>query len=383
MKTWYFSECPYPALPDADTYDSIRVWLPNKHYDPKIGAGLYDMYLDLWQQADEHGLNVMTNEHHQTATCLVPAVPLMAAILARTTRNARILILGNPIANRRDPLRIAEEMALIDNLSKGRLDVGFVRGVPFEILPANSRPTGMYDRMWEAHDLILAAWQDHDGPFSWEGNWHYRYVNIWPRPYQQPRPPVWVTGTSPGSIPPIAERGHTMACFVTGWDITKALFDSYRKTWVATHGTPCPADRLAYGVQVYVADGEREAQEGASMLRWYFDANKVPPYLTAPPGYTPPARMAAAGTSTAPIPQARQARGKSLEWMIEKGVLFAGTPDQVIKQIRAFNDYVGGFGHILMMGHAGPMTYAQTSRSLELYANEVAPALDEFATATP
>jgi alkanesulfonate monooxygenase SsuD/methylene tetrahydromethanopterin reductase-like flavin-dependent oxidoreductase (luciferase family) len=69
--------------------------------------------------------------------------------------------------------------------------------------------------------------------------------------------------------------------------------------------------------------------------------------------------------------------------MIEKGVLFAGTPDQVIKQIRAFNDYVGGFGHILMMGHAGPMTYAQTSRSLELYANEVAPALDEFATATP
>src|SRR5260370_34510956 len=116
MKTWYFSECPYPNLPDPSTYDSIRVSLPNELYDPAVGAGLYDLYLDLWQQADERGLDVMTNEHHATATCLVPAVPIIAGILARTTKRARILILGNPIANRRDPLRVAEEMALIDNL---------------------------------------------------------------------------------------------------------------------------------------------------------------------------------------------------------------------------------------------------------------------------
>ena len=379
MQTWYFSECPYPALPDASTYESIRVSLPNRHYDPQVGAGLYDMYLDLWQQADEYGLNVMTNEHHQTATCIVPAVPLMAAVLARTTKRARILILGNPVANRRDPLRIAEEMAMIDNLSKGRLEVGFVRGVPFEILPANSRPTGMHDRMWEAHDLILKAWTEHDGPFSWEGTWHYRYVNIWPRPYQQPRPPVWVTGTSPSSIPPIAERGHTMACFVTGWDATKLLFGEYRKTWAATHdGAECPDDRLAYGVQVFVADSEAQALAGAEQLRWYFDANKVPPYLTQPPGYTAPKRLAALGSSTAPIPQARQARGQSLDWMISKGVLFAGTPDQVVDQIKRFYDYVGGFGHVLMMGHAGPMPYDITARSLELYAQEVAPRLQEL-----
>ncbi|MGI5129862.1 LLM class flavin-dependent oxidoreductase [Pseudonocardia sp. CA-107938] len=380
MQTWYFSECPYPALPDPDTYDSIRVSLPNKNFDPVVGAGLYDMYLDLWQQADEQGLNVMTNEHHATATCIVPATPLMAAILARTTKKARILILGNPIANRRDPLRIAEEMAMIDVLSKGRLEVGFVRGVPFEVLPANSRPTGMHERMWEAHDLILKAWDEHEGPFSWEGTWHHRYVNIWPRPYQQPRPPVWVTGTSPSSIPPIAQRGHTMACFVTGWDMTKKLYDSYRETYTATNGVECPADRLAYGVQVFVGETEAQARVGAEKLRWYFDANKVPPYLAQPPGYTAPARLAMIGTSTAPVPQARQAKNQSLDWMIEKGVLFAGTPDQVVDQIRRFHDAVGGFGHILMMGHAGPMGFKETSRSLELYATEVAPRLGELAS---
>jgi alkanesulfonate monooxygenase SsuD/methylene tetrahydromethanopterin reductase-like flavin-dependent oxidoreductase (luciferase family) len=384
VKTWYFSECPYPALPDASTYDSIRVSLPSENYDPAVGARLYDMYLDLWQQADGVGLNVMTNEHHATATCLVPAVPVIAGILARTTRQARILILGNPIANRRDPLRVAEEMALIDNLSKGRLEVGFVRGVPFEVLPANSRPTGMHDRMWEAHDLILRAWETHDGPFSWEGGWHHRYVNIWPRPYQQPRPPVWVTGTSPSSVAPIASRGHTMACFVTGFDATRVLFDEYRRHYaLANDGAACPPDRLAYGVQVYVADSEEKARQGAMAMRWYFDANKVPPYLATPPGYTAPSRMAATGTSTAPIPQARQAKGQPFEWLTGKGVLFAGTPDQVVGQIHTFYNSVGGFGHVLMMGHAGAMTYDQAARSLDLYAKEVAPRLDDLMTTSP
>jgi alkanesulfonate monooxygenase SsuD/methylene tetrahydromethanopterin reductase-like flavin-dependent oxidoreductase (luciferase family) len=382
MQTWYFSECPYPALPDPDTYDSIRVWLPSRNYDPQVGAGLYDMYLDLWQQADEVGLNVMTNEHHQTATCLVPAVPIIAGILARTTRNARILILGNPIANRRDPLRVAEEMAMIDNLSRGRLEVGFVRGVPFEVLPANSRPTGMHERMWEAHDLILKAWQTTDGPFSWEGNWNYRYVNLWPRPYQEPHPPIWVTGTSPSSVPAIAERGHTMACFVTGADVARTLYDTYRSAYLAAHGREAGPDRLAYGVQVFVADSERQALEGAEVLRWYFDANKVPPYLANPPGYSPPKRAAATVTSTAPVPQARQARNRSLEWMIENGVMFAGTPDTVVEQITRFYERVGGLGHILMMGHAGPLEYGPTARSLELYAKEVAPRLQELGIRT-
>ncbi|MDE0058960.1 MAG: LLM class flavin-dependent oxidoreductase, partial [Defluviicoccus sp.] len=85
MKTWFFTEDAYPYLPDPDTYESIRVNLPNKHYDPDIGADLYHRYLDMWNAADEIGLEIMLNEHHQTATCVVPAAPLMLAILARET----------------------------------------------------------------------------------------------------------------------------------------------------------------------------------------------------------------------------------------------------------------------------------------------------------
>ena len=101
MKTWFFTEDAYPNLPDAESYESIRVNLPNKHFDPALGADLYNMYLDIWGAADEMCLEIMLNEHHQTATCVLPAAPIALGVLARETKQARLLILGNPIVNRK------------------------------------------------------------------------------------------------------------------------------------------------------------------------------------------------------------------------------------------------------------------------------------------
>ncbi|HEY4721154.1 MAG TPA: LLM class flavin-dependent oxidoreductase, partial [Anaerolineae bacterium] len=197
MQAWHFTEMPYPHVPPGDQLESMRVTIPSKLYDPKIGSDLYNRYLDEHVIADELGLNIMLNEHHQTATCLDAAAPLMAAILARQTKNARICILGNPIANRGDPIRIAEEMAIVDNISRGRLDCGFVRGVPYEIFAANTNPTQTLERLWEGVDLIVKAWTSHDGPFNFEGRFtHRRVINVWPRPYQQPHPMIWITGSS-------------------------------------------------------------------------------------------------------------------------------------------------------------------------------------------
>ena len=183
MRAWHFSETAYPYLPPADSYPSIRVSLPNRIYDPAKGAALYDRYIDEWLIAEDEGVEIMLNEHHQTATCVDPAAPLMLAALARLSKTARLLILGNPIANRRQPVRVAEEMAMVDVLSHGRLEAGFVRGVPYEILPANSNPVRMNERHWEALDLIVKCWTHHDGPFSHEGRFfHHRSINIWPRP---------------------------------------------------------------------------------------------------------------------------------------------------------------------------------------------------------
>src|SRR5580704_5874088 len=141
MEIWHFTEMPYPHLPPLETLSVTGVTLPNSYFDPKVGAALYHRYLDEYLIADDLGFNMMLNEHHQLPACINATVPLPAAILARQSKKGRILILGNPIANRKEPVRIAEEMAMIDCISEGRLDVGFVRGVANEILPGNTNPT--------------------------------------------------------------------------------------------------------------------------------------------------------------------------------------------------------------------------------------------------
>src|SRR5262249_60848259 len=114
-----------------------RVRRPNRHCDPEGAARLYNRYLDEWMLADELGLNIIVNEHHATATCMSASVHLTLAILARQTKRARLLGLGTPIANRNDPVRMAEEMSIIDVISRRRLEMGIIKGLPYEIVPTD------------------------------------------------------------------------------------------------------------------------------------------------------------------------------------------------------------------------------------------------------
>ena len=379
FKTWFFTEDCYPDLPDPGSYESIRVALPSRHCDPRNASRLYHQYLDLWCAADEIGLEIMVNEHHQTATCMVPAAPIMLGILARQTSRARLLILGNPLPNRSQPVRVAEEMAMVDVISKGRLECGFVRSVPYEAAPANVLPYRGTERLWEAHDLIVKAWTTHDGPFSFEGEWHHhRQVNVWPRPWQQPHPPVWITTGSAGSTDPVARRKHVAAVFLAGYARVRPIFDGYRAGYLKHHGAPAPLDRLAYCALVHVADDEREAEDGAEQLMWYMRANKVSEPWRNPPGYHPPA-LAASIMRGARVSGTGAAYSTDLGEHMRRGNVFAGTPDQVFRQIKAFWEYSGGFGHLLMMGQAGHLSAARTLRSMRLYADEVHPRLRELA----
>ena len=377
MKTWFFTEDAYPNLPDEENYESVRVNLPNKHFDPVLGADLYNMYLDMWGAADEMGLEIMLNEHHQTATCVLPAAPIALGVLARETQKARLLILGNPIVNRKQPIRVAEEMAYIDVLSRGRLECGFVRGVPYEIAPANAYPYRGSEKLWEAHDLIMKAWTHHEGPFNFEGRWfHARQVNIWPRPYQQPHPPVWVTMGSAGSAAQVAQRKHIGAVFLAGYPGIRRLFDGYREGFLQAHGEEAPLDRLAYAAIVCVGDSEKEAENGTEKLLWYIRSNKVAPQFNNPPGYHPPA--VSANIIRGPRPGEPDRRDPRLETQKARGNVFSGTPDQVFQQIKNFWEYSGGFGHLLMMGQAGFMTYDETLKSMKLFTEEVYPRLKEL-----
>ena len=379
MRIFHFSEGAFHQLPDEEDYASVRVSLPNRYYDPKVGADLYHRYLDEWLIADDLGLDIMINEHHQTPTCVDPAAPLLLSILARQSKKARLLILGNPIANRSQPIRVAEEMAMIDVLSRGRLECGFVKSVPYEIPAANSNPVRMTERMYEALDFIKAAWTHHDGPFTFEGRFfHHRMVNIWPRPYQQPHPPIWIASTSPEGARVVGQNGYTIGCFHTGFDGTLAVFNAYRAGWAAGgHKGPAPEEKLGYSALMYVGDTDEEGRAGAQKLLWYLSHNKLPVYFKNPPGYASlDANVKALRTGK--VGTREQGFVPDLDHEIEHGTVFCGNPDTVYKQIKKFYDHVGGFGHILSMGQAGFLDHEDTVKSLKLQAKELYPRLKEM-----
>jgi alkanesulfonate monooxygenase SsuD/methylene tetrahydromethanopterin reductase-like flavin-dependent oxidoreductase (luciferase family) len=284
-------------------------------------------------------------------------------------------MLGLPIANRRDPVRVAEEMAMVDNYSRGRLEVGFVRGVPYEVSAQNSNPMRMAERMKEAHDLILKAWTTHDGPFNWEGQYfQHRQVNIWPRPYQQPHPPVWITCKSPSQIDWVADEGHIAATFLTGFGDTQRIFDHYRARRVQ-NGHPVPGtDRFAYAALTYVGRDDNEGFAGAEKLMWYLNSNKVSAQFKNPPGYS------SVQTSMAMMRGASTAfdRSSPLEKCIEQGIVFAGSPQTVYNQVRKHHDAVGGYGNLLIMGQAGFLEHDETMSSIKLLGTEVAPRLAQL-----
>jgi alkanesulfonate monooxygenase SsuD/methylene tetrahydromethanopterin reductase-like flavin-dependent oxidoreductase (luciferase family) len=380
MFAWHFTEMPYPHLPPLDTLSTMRVSLPNSHYDPKIGADLYNRYLDEYVIASELGLNLLLNEHHQTATCLDVAAPLSAAIVARQTSQGRICILGNPVANRNDPIRIAEEMAMIDNICRGRLDVGFVRGVPYEIFAANTNPTQTVEKLWEGIDLTVMAWTSQE-PFNFEGRFtHRRMVNLWPRPYQTPHPAIWITGSSDlESIKKAAGRGYVFATFLQPYDKVKAMFDAYRSNY---HDCGLPGGGgMAYMPLVYTAETEEEAEAGAKELTWYLAAKAEPQYRN-PPGYVPVSFNVNAlrGTYSG---RTDAMRAQSLEFLKEQGVMIYGTPDSVAKQIKRFYDLVGGFDHLLMMQQAGSLDHARTVKSMTMFAREVYPQIKDLPRSQP
>ncbi|MDB5532278.1 MAG: putative monooxygenase protein [Hyphomicrobiales bacterium] len=381
MQAWHFTEMPYPHLPPLETLKTMRVSLASKHYDPKIGADLYNRYLDEYMIADELGLNMLLNEHHQTATCIDVAAPLSAAVLARQTSKGRICILGNPVANRGDPLRIAEEMAMIDCISRGRLDVGFVRGVPYEIFAANTNPTQTVERLWEGIDLVTKAWTTTDGPFNFEGRFtHRRAINLWPRPYQTPHPAVWLTGSSDlDNIKRAAGRGFVFATFLQPHAKVKWMFDGYRSAYMDA-GLP-GGGGTAYMPLVFTADSDAEAEAGARELTWYLDAKSEPQYRN-PPGYVP-VEFNVQALKGAFAGRTEAMRKQSIEFLKDQGVLIYGKPDDVAKQIHRLYDLVGGFDNLLMMGQAGHMSHERTVRSMTLFAKEVYPQVRDLARTKP
>ena len=387
MRTWYFSEMAYhPAWKRGLDRGSLRVNFPNENLDPVEAGKLLNRYLDEFMACDEAGIDIMVNEHHSTATCMTVSVPMALAVIARQTTRSRLLTLGNPIANRPDPVRVAEEMAWLDCLSGGRLEMGLVKGAPYEIAPANSNPARLMRRYWEAHDLILKAMSTTSGPFSWEGEYfHYRNVNIWPRPIQQPTPPVWMTGMSVETGTMAAERGHVVGTLLSG-GLAKPMYDAYRKR-ARELGWEAGPDRFAYAAIIGVGNTREEGLRRADQIADYVrTAPVVHEPFTNPPGYNSIGANVAilkAGQRANRIVTDRNGeqinhRTATVQQFMDTETVFAGTPDDVFNQLKAFNARMGGVGHLLFFGQGGDLSHRDSMDNIRLFGREVAPRLMEL-----
>ena len=189
MKFHWFHLMPYPYLPDdfKQKYRSVWVDPPAAElYDPVKGHQVYNDYLDQLEYAERCGYDgICVNEHHQNGYGLMPSPNLMAAALTRRTSKAKLVVLGNSVALYDPPTRVAEEMAMLDVMSGGRLVAGFPVGTPMDTTYCyGANPATLRDKYREGVELIVRAWKERR-PFTFNGKFtQLRYVNPWPVPIQ-------------------------------------------------------------------------------------------------------------------------------------------------------------------------------------------------------
>lgn len=376
MKFYMMHLMPYADL-DLDydkSYNSAWVTLPNSYYDPKKGAKLYNRYLDELEYADQLGFDgICVNEHHQNAYGLMPQPGVMAGALARRTKNVKIAILGRALPLLNNPVTVAEEFAMVDNITEGRFIAGFVRGIGAEYHAWSSNPAESHDRFHEAHDLIIRAWTE-TGPFSFEGkHYQFEYVNLWPRPYQTPHPPVWIP--SQGSSETIDWAAHPDRRYTYLQTFTPvAMLARYMQMYkdkAEEFGYEASEDNLGWSVPVYVGETDEIARREAKPHIETF-LNKflrMPKEMLLPPGYLSLKSMLG-------VMKAKSSIGskQTIDDVIDKGMFICGSPETVRQKLEHFQKEIG-FGHLLTLLQFGTLPADLTRKNMELYAGEVIPAL--------
>ncbi|MFM9882049.1 MAG: LLM class flavin-dependent oxidoreductase [Burkholderiales bacterium] len=397
MDVWFQCEIPYPFVPQEvlDRADSVRGSLPNKYCDPVIAAKLFEETLDEFMLCDDVGINVVAIEHHAGINSLLGANPLLLGILARQMRKVRILTLGTLVTLRPDPVRIAEEYATADVISRGRLEIGYVKSGGSEMASNNVSAIDNAERYWEAIDLITKSLTHQEGPFSWEGkHFTHRHVNIWPRPYQQPHPRMWCATGDPSTAAEVGRRGMVNILVLRGPEGTKHAFAANRKARAEAGLPKSTTDVFGYAALVAVGDTHEEGVRVGSKLLWFLNTSlrSAPQFGKFLPGIAPPEaapsiyrtrpRTAVADMKPGQVPSAianaATLIGITAEQAMQRGILFAGSPDTVYQQIMDFYNTVGGFGHLVMVGRSGFMTHEETVKSINLFAKHVSPRLREI-----
>ena len=404
MQISYFTERPYRGLNEDEILKNKAYFaVSNALFDREQAANDYNYYLDEYCYAEELGFDaVALNEHHGNPFCMGSVMNVEASILARITNKVRIVLIGNPLPTLKHPLRMAEELAEIDLISRGRLVTGWVRGAGSEQFFNNANPAYNREMFNEAHDFIVQAWT-RPGPWRYEGkHFHYRHVNPWALPYQKPHPPMWIPGVlSPETVRWCAEHRYPYLGLGTALGPTCDLWDLYADE-AAKHGYQAGPENFGYLIPTFLAETEEKAQEIGKNFVFGGGQNAFSrPEHTLPPGYNSKGaiRMLAkhpGGSWLGVSPEKLRAQSDdgrpdttdfdTVRQKLLKGYgkaqknlqLLIGTPESVLSKaktlLRVLRPSIFVFFNI-----QGPVGDEDRKTSMRLIAQELTPQLREYA----
>jgi alkanesulfonate monooxygenase SsuD/methylene tetrahydromethanopterin reductase-like flavin-dependent oxidoreductase (luciferase family) len=366
MKVYAFDLMPWPYLEEASYYPDA-----NALFDPVRGREVYAQHLDQMALYEEYGFDaVCINEHHAKPYGLMPSPNIIAAALTQRTRRIKIGILGNLPALHAHPVRLAEEIAMLDVMSGGRIISGFVRGVPQEYLALGIPLPEARERLAEAWDLIVKAWTTRES-FAWHGKYfHYDHVSIWPRPFQDPHPPIVLPADSDEGLALAASRRVPTGAAYRSNARTRSIFERYRAFAARQGWTPGP-EHCHVLRHVYVAETNARAREEAEPHLDYFWGKLLSYHRGSMKllGQTPPPRPSAV-TAAEELPLYEL----DFDLTQKEGITLVGDPDYLAREIRAQMRELGA-GVLMGLFQFGSMPHALAVKNIELFARTVLPAL--------
>ncbi len=390
MKISMFHFMPHRDLPDdfEKRYRSAYVdveWADLG--DAEMVGRYYNWSLDELIFAAKSGLDgVCTNEHHQNVYGLMPNPNLMGAILARATDglNCAIVQLGCSLPLTQPPIRIAEEYAMLDCISGGRLVAGMPIGIAMDAnMNYGIPPIEQRDRYYEAHDLIVQAWT-RDEIFPFNGKFtQLPYVNLWPRPIQRPHPPIWIPGAGSASTWKFAADHDYAYQFLSyyGWMNSKAMMDGFWN-FVESRGIDNNPFRAGFLQLVVVSETDERAQEEYEQhIRYFY--NKLlhlPPHDLFPPGHQDfPSleRGVRSGLTQSIAGQHEAVKHMSYAELVDRQFVIAGSPATVRDQLRELATQLR-VGNLMVLLHIGSMPHELTLKNIDLFAREVKPHLEDL-----
>ena len=369
MKFSFFHLMPYTDL-KRESHD----WpFPNKYFDPQKANEHYRAYVQSMIEAEKCGFDwVGCNEHHFSPYGLMANCNIIGGALAYQTTKVKIAMIGNlvPINN---PIRIAEEYAMLDCMTGGRLIAGMMRGIPHEYIAYNVSPSESWGRQREAIQLIIKAWTEPE-PFGWEGEYYqFRQISIWPKPFQKPHPPLVISATTPDSAKFAAEMRAIMGIVLLP-DLPSAAENIriYKETARACGWEPTP-EHILIGMHTCIAETDEEALHWMREGREYFNTVLMDGMLTAQQLVLQKSRYYENAESRERwAARLAKRRETTMEEAIERGTILCGSPETVVKQIKRIHGELG-HGIFNFTVKVGDLPDHVVNKGMQLFRDRVHP----------